>query len=56
MLLQYSLYYRFVPNRGFNKFQVENMSTTMKEILQRVLKRRKVKLRPGIVTNILVYH
>lgn len=38
---------RYVPNRGFNKFQVENMNTTIREILQRVLKRRKVKIRPG---------
>lgn len=42
----------YVPNRGFNKFQVENMNTTIREILQRVLKRRKVKIRPGQQYNI----
>ncbi|KAK3087119.1 hypothetical protein FSP39_001919 [Pinctada imbricata] len=42
----------FVPNRGFNKFQVASMNTTVGEIMQRVIKRRKIKLRPGQQYNL----
>ena len=40
-------YCRNVPNRGFNKFQIDDAGVTMKEILQKVLKRRKIRIRPG---------
>ena len=40
-------YFRNIPNRGFNKFQLDDASVTMKEILQKVLKRRKIRIRPG---------
>ncbi|KAJ8300924.1 hypothetical protein KUTeg_022443 [Tegillarca granosa] len=42
----------FVPNRGFNKFQVENMNITLKEILNKIIKRRKIKIRPGLNYNL----
>lgn len=42
----------FVPNRGFNKFQVDNMNTPMRDILQRILKRRKMRSRPGLNYNL----
>ncbi|XP_033732497.1 LOW QUALITY PROTEIN: target of rapamycin complex 2 subunit MAPKAP1-like [Pecten maximus] len=42
----------YVPHRGFNKFQMEGMDIPMKDILQRVLKRRKVKIRPGQSYNL----
>lgn len=38
---------RYVPNRGFNKFQMESMNIPMRDILQRILKRRKIRPRPG---------
>lgn len=42
----------FVPNRGFNKFQMENMNIPMRDILQRILKRRKIRPRPGLNYNL----
>ncbi|KAK3593720.1 hypothetical protein CHS0354_013618 [Potamilus streckersoni] len=41
-----------IPNRGFNKFQMDSMSITMREILERVLKRRKIRVRPGLEYNL----
>ncbi|KAL4223239.1 Target of rapamycin complex 2 subunit mapkap1 [Mactra antiquata] len=41
-----------VPHRGFNKFQIDGMSISMKEILDKVLKRRKIKVRPGQSYNL----
>ncbi|WAR30764.1 LOW QUALITY PROTEIN: SIN1-like protein [Mya arenaria] len=41
-----------IPHRGFNKFQIENANVTMKEILEKVLKRRKIKVRPGQCYNL----
>ncbi|XP_053398792.1 target of rapamycin complex 2 subunit MAPKAP1-like isoform X2 [Mercenaria mercenaria] len=41
-----------VPHRGFNKFQVESMNIPMREILDKVLKRRKIKVRPGQSYNL----
>lgn len=41
-----------IPNRGFNKFQVDDAGVTMKEILQKILKRRKIRIRPGQAYNI----
>ncbi|CAG5127024.1 unnamed protein product, partial [Candidula unifasciata] len=37
-----------VPNRGFNKFQVDSMSITMRELMEKVLKKRKIKVRQGL--------
>ncbi|XP_048245100.1 target of rapamycin complex 2 subunit MAPKAP1-like isoform X2 [Haliotis rufescens] len=37
-----------VPSRGFNKFQVDNINIPMKDILNKVLKRRKIKVKPGL--------
>ncbi|XP_067661871.1 target of rapamycin complex 2 subunit MAPKAP1-like [Haliotis asinina] len=37
-----------VPSRGFNKFQVDSMNVPMKDILNKVLKRRKIKVKPGL--------
>ncbi|CAL1529769.1 unnamed protein product [Lymnaea stagnalis] len=37
-----------VPNRGFNKFQVDSMTVTMRELMDKVIKKRKIKLRPGL--------
>ncbi|XP_059145208.1 target of rapamycin complex 2 subunit MAPKAP1-like [Physella acuta] len=37
-----------VPNRGFNKFQVDSMSVTMRELMDKVIKKRKMKIRPGL--------
>lgn len=41
-----------IPNRGFNKFQIENMNISLKDVLQKVLKRRKIKVRPGQSYNL----
>lgn len=41
-----------VPNRGFNKFQLEDANVTLKEILQKILKRRKIRIRPGQAYNL----
>ncbi|KAL5011995.1 hypothetical protein ScPMuIL_010546 [Solemya velum] len=41
-----------IPNRGFNKFQINSPSILMKEILQKVIKRRKVKQRQGLKYNL----
>lgn len=42
----------FVPHRGFNKFQMDTMDIPMREILNKILKRRKVKIRPGQSYNL----
>lgn len=42
----------FVPNRGFNKFQVDSMNIPMKDILDKILKRRKIRPRPGLNYNL----
>lgn len=41
-----------VPHRGFNKFQVEDTNIQMREIMEKVLKRRKIKVRPGQSYNL----
>lgn len=38
---------RHIPHRGFNKFQIDNTNIAMKDILEKVFKRRKIKVRPG---------
>lgn len=37
-----------VPNRGYNSFQVESMQVTMRELMEKVIKRRKIKIRYGL--------
>ncbi|GFN77552.1 target of rapamycin complex 2 subunit mapkap1 [Plakobranchus ocellatus] len=37
-----------VPNRGFNKFQVDSMTITMRELMDKVIKKRKMKIRQGL--------
>ncbi|KAK3707513.1 hypothetical protein RRG08_016608 [Elysia crispata] len=37
-----------VPNRGFNKFQVDSMTITMRELMDKVIKKRKMKVRQGL--------
>ncbi|KAH3777865.1 hypothetical protein DPMN_179313 [Dreissena polymorpha] len=41
-----------IPHRGFNKFPIDNTNILMKEILDKVLKRRKIKVRPGQCYNL----
>lgn len=41
-----------VPHRGFNKFQIDSMNIPVKAILEKVLKRRKIKVRPGQSYNL----
>ncbi|KAI8779304.1 target of rapamycin complex 2 subunit MAPKAP1 [Biomphalaria glabrata] len=37
-----------IPNRGFNKFQVDSLTVTMRELMEKVIKKRKMKIRPGL--------
>uniref|UniRef100_A0A0B7A0Q7 Target of rapamycin complex 2 subunit MAPKAP1 n=1 Tax=Arion vulgaris TaxID=1028688 RepID=A0A0B7A0Q7_9EUPU len=37
-----------VPNRGFNKFQVDSMAMSMRELMDKVIKKRKIKIRQGL--------
>ncbi|KAH9489128.1 Target of rapamycin complex 2 subunit mapkap1 [Bulinus truncatus] len=37
-----------IPNRGFNKFQVDSMTVTMRELMDKVIKKRKMRIRPGL--------
>ncbi|CAI9741462.1 Hypothetical predicted protein [Octopus vulgaris] len=37
-----------VPNRGFHKFQEEDLTKPLRDILTKVLKKRKIKLLPGM--------
>ncbi|XP_041369186.1 target of rapamycin complex 2 subunit MAPKAP1-like isoform X2 [Gigantopelta aegis] len=41
-----------VPNKGFNKFQVPSANIQMKVILEKVIRRRKIKVRPGLNYNL----
>nr|KAG5701742.1 hypothetical protein BaRGS_004344 [Batillaria attramentaria] len=41
-----------VPSRGFNKFQVDTMNIPMRTILQKVINRRKIRVRPGLNYNL----
>ncbi|XP_060602079.1 target of rapamycin complex 2 subunit MAPKAP1-like [Ruditapes philippinarum] len=41
-----------VPHRGFNKFQIDSLNISMRDILEKVLKRRKIKVRPGQSYNL----
>ncbi|KAK7094489.1 target of rapamycin complex 2 subunit MAPKAP1-like [Littorina saxatilis] len=41
-----------VPNRGFNKFQVDSLNMPMRSILEKVINRRKIRTRPGLYYNL----
>ncbi|KAK6194655.1 hypothetical protein SNE40_000252 [Patella caerulea] len=41
-----------IPNRGFNKFQVDDDNLPLREMMEKVLRRRKIKLRPGLKYNL----
>ena len=46
-LFYLGFFFSNIPNRGFNKFQFDDAAITMKDILQKILKRRKIRIRPG---------
>lgn len=41
-----------IPNRGFHKFPIDSVHITMKEILDKTLKKRKIKVKPGQSYNL----
>ncbi|KAL8575684.1 hypothetical protein ACOMHN_055873 [Nucella lapillus] len=41
-----------VPNRGFNKFQLDSLNVPMRSILEKVINRRKIRTRPGLNYNL----
>ncbi|XP_025114172.1 target of rapamycin complex 2 subunit MAPKAP1-like isoform X2 [Pomacea canaliculata] len=41
-----------IPNRGFNKFQLDTINIPMRAILQKVINRRKIRVRPGLDYNL----
>lgn len=41
-----------VPSRGFNKFQLDTMNIPMRAVLQKVINRRKIRVRPGLHYNL----
>ncbi|ESP00893.1 hypothetical protein LOTGIDRAFT_180365 [Lottia gigantea] len=41
-----------IPNRGFNKFQVDDNNVQLRILMEKVLRRRKIKLRPGLKYNL----